>query len=121
MTSCTAAFDGLAGAVGIGRTSFAATQAGVGSVPTPITEQGWDGWLWWSPFVIKSAGPIVAAGVSLQTDAVHSVSAAVKLDIDSKAMRKVPDDMALYFALEATITGTASMQWHVDSRMLFKL
>ena len=121
LSSATAAFDGFAGAVGIGVATTAAVTAGAASVPSPITEQDWDGWLWWRAYQVFASGPIVAAAAALQTDAVNQQVAVVNIDIDSKAMRKVGIEDTIYFALESSLTGTAVAQWRVDSRMLFKL
>ena len=46
LTAATAVGDGYFGAVGIGLATTAAVAAGAASVPTPITELGWDGWLY---------------------------------------------------------------------------
>ena len=120
LTAATAVGDGFAGAFGIGVATAAAVVAGAASLPMPITEQSWDGWLFWQAIQIHSAG-VVAAGASTDRTQVNPAIAALTMEIDSKAMRKVGIDDAIFGVLELTITGAATLAWRVDSRMLFKL
>lgn len=120
LTNATAGADGLVGAFGIGIASTAAVTAGAASVPTPITEQGWDGWLYWQAVQLRAAAPL-AGSASEDRDAVSTVSASQIVEIDSKAMRKVNDLETVYAALEVTELGTATLEWSVDTRLLFKL
>ena len=113
LLSYSSAGDGFHGAVGIGLASEAAFTAGIASLPTPITEAGWDGWLWHNFFGVHGG---LAAGAS----AVGVSNPGVDIDIDSKAMRKVSDDMVIYAAAEVTETGVASMSVFLNSRMLLK-
>jgi len=46
LESASAAGDGFTGAFGIAKATMAAVTAGVASVPTPMTEVEWDGWLY---------------------------------------------------------------------------
>ena len=48
-------------------------------------------------------------------------SATVRLEIDSKAMRKLHEEDNLYFAVEGTEVGAATLFWAVDTRILVKL
>jgi len=102
--------DGYHGAVGIGLVSKAAFTAGIGSVPTPIIEAAWDGWLW-HRFFDCHAGVVGDSSDSI----------AFRAEIDSKAMRKVSDEMVLYSVIEATEIGTAVLDVFLDSRLLLKL
>ena len=121
LNQASAANNGFHGAMGIGIATLAAVTAGAASVPTPITEADWDGWIWHQFFQCRSGG-IIDGSVSADHDLVNSTSAAVRFEIDSKAMRKFSDDdMAIFAALEVTEVGTAAMVWSFDSRMLFKL
>ena len=113
LVSYTSAGDGFQGAVGIGLATLAAVTAGAASVPTPITEQSFDGWLWHSYFGVHGA---LAAG-STSTGDTHAFS----LEIDSKVMRKVGDEVAIYAILEVVEIGTAVANFFLDSRMLVKL
>lgn len=110
--SATSANDSFTGAFGIGIASDAAITAGIASVPTPITEQGWEGWLYWSAFHVSA---VVA------TEAVGPTVGLWREVIDSKAMRKSESSMSHYAAIEVTEVGAASLNVVHDSRMLFKL
>ena len=63
----------------------------------------------------------IAGGASSENDMVEPVTAAVTFDIDTKAMRKIPDGMTLTGVIEVTEVGTAVLDWHVNSRTLAKL
>jgi hypothetical protein len=105
----TSAGDGYQGAMGIGLASSAAFTAGIGSLPTPITEAAWDGWLWHRFFSVHGG---VADG--------STNAGSYQIEVDSKAMRKVSDEMTIFMAGEFTEIGTALMSVFFDSRMLLK-
>ena len=114
LTAVAGANDGFSGAFGIGIASLAAVTAGTGSLPTPITEQDSENWLFWRAFSLQSATATIADGV-------NAVGVHVDFEIDSKAMRKFPTDLALYSIVELVENGTAVIDmWH-DSRILSKL
>ena len=104
--------DGFFGAVGIGLVSSAAFLGGVSTVPTPITELGWDGWLWHSFFSVHGDQ---VAGESARG------SGHYRVEVDSKAMRKVETDMTLYGIIESVEIGVATMDIFFDTRFLSKL
>jgi len=104
-----AAGEGFQGAFGIGFATAAAVAAGIASVPTPITEQGADSWLYWSAFSLHSG------------DEAHAVTEEWREVVDSKAMRKFPNDMTIYAAMEVVEIGAATMDVFFDSRILAKL
>jgi len=89
----------------------AAVTAGVASVPTPITEVEWEGWLWHEFFSFHS--PVATAGIGS--------AAREKIVIDSKAMRKVETQDVVILVMEAVVSGAASMTIMGQSRMLIKL
>ncbi len=97
LLTASAAGDGFFGAIGIAKVTTAAATAGVGSMPTPITEAGWDGWLLHRYFGVAQA--LVNQGGG----AIH------RLELDSKAMRKVNDDESIVMIAEFIETGTASV------------
>ena len=114
--------DGFHGAFGIGVATLAAFTAGIGSVPTPLTEEDWNGWLYHRYFGLFSGGPIAAATAAQQGDQVNSTSAALRVEVDSKAMRKLSMDMIVYAAVEVVELGAASsMEFAFNSRLLVKL
>ena len=108
----TAAGDGFQGAMGIGIATTAAVTAGIGSIPTPISEQGDETWLYWTPISVHGA---VVSSTALGEES--------KMDIvvDTKAMRKFDQGMSIYAALEMTEIGTSSGSAFFDSRALLKL
>jgi len=113
LTLATAAGDGFQGAVGIGIASTAAVTAGIASVPTPITEQGAESWLWWHVFSVHN--PVVSSSGITR-------SGFQRIEVDSKAMRKFEDAaVTLYAAIEIVETGTATMTVRHDSRVLAML
>jgi len=92
----------------------AAFNIGVTAVPTPITEESWDGWLWHQYFDIR----VVTATIA---DGVNAAGASVGFQIDSKAMRKLPLDSILYGATEVIESGTSLMEVQAQTRVLAKL
>ena len=112
--------NGFHGAFGIAKATSAAVLAGAASVPTPITEEAWDGWLYHRYFHIHSAGPIAVATAAQEALQVNNVCAALRIEVDSKAMRKQDIDEAIYAAIEVTEVGTASMRWSFNCRLLVK-
>ena len=108
LKTATAVGDGFFGAVGIGKATASATAAGVASVPTPLTEVGWDGWLYHRFFSVHSG--LAADG-----------SGHERFEVDSKAMRKLQEAEAFYIAIEVLEIGTATMDVFCDTRMLVKL
>ena len=109
--------DGFAGAFGIGIVQNPAFTAGIGSVPTPITEAADENWLYHRFFSIFSPEAF-ALGAE---PASRSLPSFVDVEIDSKAMRKFDAGVTLYSAVEVAETGTANMELTHDSRVLVKL
>ena len=120
LDAATAGGDGFVGALGIGVVTSAAFVAGVASVPTPITESDWEGWMWHQFFQLRAGGTIDAS-VAGDVDQVNSTSAAMQIDIDTKAMRKINSDETLMGVIEVTEIGTAQMQFVADTRDLLLL
>jgi len=109
-----AAGAGFAGAHGIALVTTAAFDVGVTAVPTPITEQDWDGWLWHSFFDVRSVTATIADGV-------NGVSVNSLIEIDSKAMRKFDEDMTLVGVTEVVESTNAQLEVQADVRLLVKL
>ena len=112
LITATGALDGFRGAFGIGVASLAAVTAGINSVPTPITEQESDNWLYHTYFQ-------VIANISAEAD--FNQATVVRIAVDSKAMRKFPTELALYAAIDTVESGAAVMDASFDSRVLAKL
>ncbi len=120
LQSAAAQLDGFQGAFGIGIATAAAINAGIASLPTPITEMGDENWLYHRIIGIH-AGGIINQGVAADEDQVNATWAAERFEVDSKAMRKFDDGMGLYAAFEVVELGTAVGNIFFDSRMLVKL
>jgi len=120
LDSATAGVNGLHGAFGIGVIGAPAFTAGVGSVPTPITEADWNGWMYYQNFAIMSAAPL-DGGVSADQDSINARSAVARIQVDTKAMRKIGLNEIVFAAIDTTLVGTASMRVFFNSRMLAKL
>jgi len=112
LTSTAAAQDAFIGAFGIGIASLAAVTAGAGSVPTPLTEQGSENWLYWMPVQILAQGTGTLG---------RELGAFQSFEVDSKAMRKLPTDLSIYAMVELAEVGTAVASFLFDSRVLAKL
>jgi len=119
LSTASAAGAGFRGAFGIGVASLAAVTAGVASIPTPITEADNDNWLYHRFFSVIAADAIAVSGAA--SEALQGGMQAVRFEVDSKAMRKVPVGTALYGIVEVVLSGTAAAQFAFNSRMLFKL
>ena len=114
MRLATAVGDGFENfAVGMCMVSENAFGVGVTAVPAPITDSGWDGWLYHSQH-----GHITA----LSTTEEHRVTGARAITIDSKAMRKMKNTDVLMGVVQlGTEVGTASVDFSARTRLLFKL
>ena len=108
--AATAVGDGYTGACAIGLVTTAAFTAGVTAIPTPLTELGWDGWLWYQFFDIR-AGLDVALNSNISQ----------QFEVDSKAMRKLTEDMTCVAVIEIVEQGTAQIEVLFNSRQLIKL
>jgi len=113
-TNATSIGDGFSGALGIGVMSGDAFNAGVASLPGPVTDSEWDGWMWHSFFDVRQR-------TAIEADGVNSGSGDVRIEIDTKAMRKFEDTEALVGVIEVTEQGTATAEFWADSRILLKL
>jgi len=92
-----AASEVQVGALGIIRVSAAAAAAGVGSIPTPITDFDDDGWLLYVP-IMQKLTILDATGFSSDFG--------VRYPFDTKAKRIVEDGSVLALVIEnATATG----------------
>jgi len=121
LLTASAAGDGFHGAFGIAKATSAAITAGVGSVPTPVTEEAWDGWLYHRYFSVIAPGPMAAATAAQEALQHAATTAAVRIEVDSKAMRKVDINEGFYMAIEITEHGVATAEFLYNSRMLVKV
>ena len=101
-------------AVGICNVTENAFNAGVTAVPAPIGDVGWDGWIWHRWFASFRGASVTELGVSPME--------AVRVEIDSKAMRKVHQTDFLIGVVElGAETGAATLQFSAETRVLDKL
>ena len=107
----TADGDGFFGAFGIAIVTTPAATAGAVSMPTPITDATWNGWLYHTYLSIHN--PDITFG--------GSPAVSQRVVVDSKAMRKFPLDVTMYAMLEVVEIGTATFNAFWDSRVLLKL
>ena len=120
MLTATNLEDGFFGAFGIGLARSPAFDAGVASLPTPISEEFQDNWLYHRYLTSLSQGAISAAGVSISGGQQDATTAAIRFEVDSKAMRKMNIGDVIYAAVEFTLAGSATAAWSFNSRMLVK-
>ena len=113
LATADAAGSRIFGAVGIGVSATEAVAAGIGSVPTPVTEQDAETWLWWSSFFLESV---------TDTETVQGSVNSFRIPIDTKAMRKLNVGDTIYAAVEASgVSGTVAATFFLDMRMLVLL
>jgi len=104
--------------IGIGVVTINAFAAGAASVPGPLTDIGWEGWMYHK---IVAGLKSINGGAANETWG-NSGSAFIREDIDSKAMRKLDSDVVLVGVVEmGTEVGTATAHFSADTRILFKL
>ena len=114
LTSATAVGDGFAGALGIGLVTDEAITAGVASVPTPISDDDWDGWMFHTFFDSRAVTATIADGV-------NAAAAVVRIPIDSKAMRIWNDSLRFFGVWQFVESGTAVGEATAQTRALVKL
>jgi len=111
LTTATNAGDGFEWGYGICVVSGDAFGVGITAVPKPIDDMDWNGWLW------HQLGGVFAPVVAT----IGGVNAVQQIVIDSKAMRKVGINDVLTLIGQFVEVGTATLEIHADTRMLFKL
>ncbi len=96
-------------AVGMGVVTNEARAAGVGSIPTPITSEEWDGWFWYQ-----------ACSIIHRPLNVGSQTTCFRYVIDSKAMRIIDtDSQSIVLVAEmANETGAVTVDLRVNTRNL---
>ena len=114
MTAAAAIGDGFRLASGIYMmTEDAFAQGGIAALD-PIDDQNSDMWLWHSFADIRAITATIGDGV-------NAVSAVVRQEIDSKAMRKNFDpERVMVGVTQAIEAGTATMEIEAATRQLFK-
>jgi len=102
-------------ALGFAIVSENAAGIGVTAVPAPLTDVGWDGW-----FYHKQFGPI--QGFSVTESDNTGPASQIRMEIDSKAMRKGHASDVIVGVLEvAGEVGAATLTFGCATRILSKL
>ena len=116
LDSAGSAGDGFqAFAVGIGIVSLAAFTAGQASVPSPLTEIEWEGWLYHELVTGVTAGATTPTWADSGGPFFRGV-------IDSKAMRKIGTQEVIFGSIETwEEIGAATGGFHAHTRMLLML
>ena len=114
MEASSAVGTGFFGAWAIGITTAVALAAGIASMPTPLTDATWDGWLWHNFFDARAITATIGDGV-------NAFSCVARAEIDSKAMRRLEDDMVLFGVTEVVEQASGLLETQADTRMLFKV
>ena len=115
LSASDSALGGFGGAFGIGIATLAAVTAGAASVPTPLTEQDWNGWIYWTPITVRQITATTADGA-------NSSGIYMRLEVDTKAMRKMKEEDAMYAMIQVSNeTGVSVLQASFDSRVLAML
>ena len=105
-------FDELA--VGICVVTDKAFAAGAASIPGPLQDLSWDGWLWHQLFSSFRGFATTETG--------RGPMEAVRLAIDSKAMRKLKESDVIVGCVETGAEiGAATLLFTADTRMLLKI
>ena len=101
---------GIAG-YGVGLMERNAVAAGIASIPTPTADTDWDGW-----FVHGYAN------IGNATSGTHDSPLSVqRVHVDSKAMRKVGQDMVVVLVIEfTTVKATTALNFFGGFRILLK-
>jgi len=107
----TAAAERPFGALGVAVVSDQARIAGAASLPAPIADEESDLFLLWQPW--QAAAIVDSAAVAIQP--------MYTFEVDSRAMRKVPDGSAIVFMMENAALAGIGAQFMLKFRMLLKL
>ena len=109
LQSSSAAGDGYVGAIGLGIVNQPAFVAGVASMPAPVDEVAWGGWMWHQYFSL------------LAPTAAQTSENRIAFELDTKAMRKMGPDETVFLSIQITERGTATLEAVAGTRMLVML
>ena len=121
LDTCQNAGDGFPrNAYGLCVVSENAAGVGVTAVPSPLTDIDWDGWIAHRMFSLRSTAASGAAASAL--DGYGGLATAIRMEIDSKAMRKykLSDVLVSVFEFGSEV-GVAQMTIDITLRHLFKI
>jgi len=90
-----------------------AFNVGITAIPGPISDIGWDGWLWYWTGALFAANTTPSGNLGTEV---------ARMVIDSKAIRKQKESDVLVAVVDtASIDGTTNLEVRFNSRMLDKL
>ena len=112
--------SGFHGAFGLCVVTDQAFGIGTTAIPGPATDKEWDGWFYHRFFNLFSGG-VIDGTAATDDNQSNSAIAALRIEVDSKAMRKTKEGMTIVGIIEVTELGTAAMKVFFNSRLLFKL
>jgi len=112
LTSASGAGDGFHCALGLCVINENAFAVGATAVMDPIADVDWDGWFYHQFFDVHAASTTITN---------TGGNAQVRIDIDSKGMRKMGEGDVVVGILESSEEGTAAAEFWFDTRLLFKL
>ena len=120
LNAAAAVGEGFSGAFGIGIVTDQAFAAGVASMPAPITDIDWNGWLYHHFFDLFS-NTAISGGAAVDEDFGNVIAGVQRIEVDSKAMRKIGLNEVIFAVLQVVEQGTATMRAAFNSRILIKL
>jgi len=120
LVNATAQNNGFNGAFGLAVVTEQAFSAGTASMPGPVVDEDWDGWLYHQFFNLLASDPI-DGGALTDRDLLNIVGCVMRVDVDSKAMRKIGEGFTLAALIEVNERGTATLRFDFQSRFLVKL
>ena len=114
LIAAAAASDAFVCALGVGIVSNDAFQIGVTAMPEPIGDSSWPGWLYHHHFSLLQR--------TATEDNIFGGGTGYRLEVDSKAMRKIGQNEVLTAILDVVELGTGpAMEVAFNSRILLKL
>ncbi len=113
LSSATAQGDGFRVVLGIGIASDNAfSVGGVNSLPDPIVDIAWDGWLYHVQFNLKASSTTITN---------EEGATMVRHVVDSKAMRKFKSSDVMFGVTSVQENVSAILDVHLETRLLVKL
>ena len=113
--------SGFHGAFGIAKVTAQAVAIGVTAVPGPVTDDDWDGWLYHRFFALSAADVATSTLANSGPLQMAAAAASLRMEIDSKAMRKISENESVIGVLEATEIGVSTLRMFGNTRLLVKL
>jgi len=112
--------SGFRGALGVGITDVTAFGIGVTAMQLPLDDEEWDGWLYHKYFHVL-AGDAMLATTAASEGLQGGLSLSSRIEMDSKAMRKLNAEDVIFMIIQVVEEGTASARFNGRARILVKL